>query len=209
MSSKIKQRFYDPSLDIVRFIACALVLFHHIVSLSIADIDISIHQNYLLQQVIKNLALWGGFGVIYFYTLSAFLLTKLFFLEYESTGSVLLGKFWVRRCLRIWPLYFFYIGLLLVLSLINLPINVFPSGWRKGALFIFLYNWVNWHPDTPSSLTTILWSVCLEEQFYVLLIIIIALFGLPRLFLAGWVLIAVGIASRIVVLYLNLPYPAI
>ncbi|MGC8548675.1 MAG: acyltransferase family protein [Acidobacteriaceae bacterium] len=46
-----------------------------------------------------------------FFLLSAFLLTELLFREKENTGRVHVGSFYIRRVLRIWPLYFAALGI--------------------------------------------------------------------------------------------------
>ena len=51
----------------------------------------------------------GGLGVIFFFVLSGFLITYLLLKEKEQTGTVNVKKFYARRVLRIWPLYFFIV----------------------------------------------------------------------------------------------------
>jgi peptidoglycan/LPS O-acetylase OafA/YrhL len=196
-------RFYDPGLDAVRFVACALVFYHHVFSRAP-------QVGSRLGDIANAFAIGGGFGVIIFFTLSAYLLGKLFIIEYEATGTVQLKAFWKRRCLRIWPLYFFSIALVFTLGqFFVLPVAAVPEGIRAVALLGFVFNWFSWQPGVPSSLAGILWSVCVEEQFYVLLILLVGYFGVPRLRAIACVLIALGIVARIATLRGGLPYPAV
>lgn len=56
--------------------------------------------------------MFGRFGVDVFFALSAYLLTSLMLAERERTGTFQLGAFYMRRLLRIWPLYFTWLAIL-------------------------------------------------------------------------------------------------
>ncbi len=107
----------------------------------------------------------GANGVGLFFLLSAFLITELLLRERQSTGDVHLGLFYLRRILRIWPLYFlvFLIGLLLQ------PVarNFHMPRWEIVSGLFFFMNWEfamrgwRWNP------IFVLWTISCEEQFYV------------------------------------------
>ena len=59
----------------------------------------------------------GYFGVIFFFVLSGFLITYLLLQEKEESGDIAISKFYVRRILRIWPIYY----LVIVLGFFVLP----------------------------------------------------------------------------------------
>lgn len=204
------RKFYDPGLDVVRCIACVLVVVHHVVSLvAVTNLDGDFATStYFAVYGLRLFALGGGLGVLYFFVLSAFLLSRLLMIEQETAGSVSLYKFWMRRCYRIWPLYFFFLGLVAFLQFTTFMIPAFPGGARTASLFGFLYNWWGSDPSTPSSLVAILWSVCVEEQFYVLLMIMVGTAGVRTLPWLASGLIVAGLASRAVVAWLAVPYPA-
>jgi len=87
---------YQPGLDLLRFIFALMVIGQH---------------TKLFQA--KEL---GGAGVTGFFVLSGFLITSLLMDEQMRSGSVDLKAFYVRRVLRIWPLYFlFLIGVLIAI----------------------------------------------------------------------------------------------
>jgi len=86
----------DANLDLLRSIAIALVLLHH-VSQYIITLPVSVHAFTRL----------GAYGVDLFFVLSGFLIGSLYFRELQQTGRVALLRFWGRRWLRTLPLYYF------------------------------------------------------------------------------------------------------
>ena len=106
----------------------------------------------------------GANGVGLFFLLSAYLITELLRRERATTGEIHLGKFYLRRLLRIWPLYYavLLIGVLVqpMRATFHLPATVVMS-----AVF-FLMNWefafhgFLWNP------IYVLWTISSEEQFY-------------------------------------------
>lgn len=97
---------YFPNLDGIRFIAAFMVIVHHIEQLR-CYFGL---QNNWDSEIIKSL---GMLGVILFLVLSGFLISYLLFKEQDATCDIGIKKFYLRRILRIWPLYFFVIGLAL------------------------------------------------------------------------------------------------
>ena len=117
----------------------------------------------------------GANGVGLFFLLSAFLITELLLRERQSTGDVHLGLFYLRRILRIWPLYFlvFLIGLLLqpVARDFHMP------RWEIASGLFFFMNWEfamrgwRWNP------VFVLWTISCEEQFYLVWPLLMKLLG--------------------------------
>ena len=106
----------------------------------------------------------GGFGVCLFFLLSAYLITELLQRERARTGSVHVQSFYVRRILRIWPLYFFFLLLGTVLGLIVHawwipPVRIFAFLFLAGNWYV-AFSGFGMSPIFP------LWSISLEEQFY-------------------------------------------
>ena len=84
--------------------------------------------------------------------------------EKETTGSIALGSFAVRRILRIWPLYFAVLGISCLLSLKYPSDYVSPHGMRDllllcGNFFVIRNGW-------KLAAIAPLWSISVEEQFY-------------------------------------------
>ena len=109
----------------------------------------------------------GYYGVDLFFVLSAYLITELLLREQDKTGSIHLPQFYLRRILRIWPLYFFF--LLAVRPIVGLfvPGEHLSSG-NLAAFLLLVGNWscVIW--GWPPTIASQLWSLTVEEQFYLL-----------------------------------------
>jgi len=99
------QRFYRPELDILRFFAFLCIFAIHIVNPKDAGGDVGAAAEHCL-----------AFAVSLFFLLSAFLLTTLLDMELERTGKTRVGAFYVRRLTRIWPVYYFFLALSMVIG---------------------------------------------------------------------------------------------
>ncbi len=158
------KRFYRPELDVLRFFAFFSVFIAHL-QRAPADASISAGKIRLIHFYTLVVAS-GAFGMCIFFLLSAYLITELLIRERISTGSIHLKAFYTRRILRIWPLYFgvvfasYFIGLLL-------PQYRLSGAWVLA--FVFLAgNWYTGRVDYAPSTVGALWSISLEEQFYLL-----------------------------------------
>ena len=96
-------RFYRPELDGLRFLAFFLVFICHA--------QYGIAWQSWAGQLLLHVGAGGSFGVDLFFVLSAYLITELLRREKLETGSIDVGGFYVRRILRIWPLYFGFLVL--------------------------------------------------------------------------------------------------
>jgi peptidoglycan/LPS O-acetylase OafA/YrhL len=118
-----------------------------------------------LARVIAGIGATGAFGVSLFFVLSSYLITELLLREKDLMGTLDIRSFYIRRILRIWPLYFAFLALAVVLQWIVPGQHV---TWRAGAWFTFLAgNWFIVFHGFPSSVIFPLWSVSIEEQFYI------------------------------------------
>src|ERR1700761_517725 len=95
-------RFYRPELDGLRFVAFLLVFCDHS-ALKVTDWS-------GIGDWFPAVVSGGRFGVDLFFILSAYLITELLRREKLATGSVDIRGFYLRRILRIWPLYFAFVG---------------------------------------------------------------------------------------------------
>lgn len=101
----------------------------------------------------------GGLGVTLFFVLSGFLITHLLLREHQHSGTISLHSFYLRRTLRIWPAYYVFLVVALILQ-------KWPGGAGLSAA-LFYHNYylsADW-PARASSLTHT-WSLSVEEQFY-------------------------------------------
>jgi len=116
-----------------------------------------------------NICRIGDLGVPAFFLLSAFLITELLFRESDESGSIRLKAFYMRRILRIWPLYFLvFYGLVWLNQFLPYAGAKVPASWLAFTLFagnwwICLHGWIPAYPVNP------LWSVSVEEQFYIVI----------------------------------------
>jgi peptidoglycan/LPS O-acetylase OafA/YrhL len=104
----------------------------------------------------------GGFGVEVFFIISGFLITTLLLKEKDIYGRINFASFYIRRSLRIWPLYFFII--VIAPFLIKFISQTYEPNYTAN---IFFYN----NFDTAQNHYWIFplahfWSLCIEEHFY-------------------------------------------
>ena len=133
-----------PGLDGIRGVAvCWVILYHFAADTGYRWLD--------------ALAIRGGFGVQIFLVLSGFIITTLLLAE-ESRGGVLLGKFYVRRAVRIIPVV---TGLLAVLAIFQSLGLIALQSADYWASLAFVRNYVQGSGETAH-----LWSLSVEEQFY-------------------------------------------
>jgi peptidoglycan/LPS O-acetylase OafA/YrhL len=161
-------------LDGVRGVAIALVVLFHM-----------------------NWLACGWIGVQLFFVLSGFLITRILLASRERPLGEYLRTFYGRRALRIFPLYYLYLAVALI---------VIGAGWSatvQGRLVFaqapwaasYLLNWDAMRADySPSFFLSHFWSLAIEEQFY--LIWPLLLFALPRRALAP-ALVALMLAGPI------------
>jgi peptidoglycan/LPS O-acetylase OafA/YrhL len=138
-----------PSLDGLRAISIATVVFGHMLGTR------GFFGRDLVTSDLANL------GVRVFFVVSGFLITSLLLAEIEKTGRVSLRDFYVRRVFRIFPAFYAYLAVLAVAALL-VPIPVRP----RDLLFAATYT-TNYVVDR-SWYTGHLWSLSVEEQFYLL-----------------------------------------
>ena len=190
------ERSYFPELDSLRFFAFLMVFgFHHglpdmggwirdILAMTI-DLPILILfgtggiGNRLGPAVDHALSRNGWIGVNLFFTLSGFIITRLLLREELQYGRIDWSAFWVRRILRIWPLYY----LIFLIGFLGLPFSdrihgIGLSSPQMPWFGLFLGNWSMIHfGPIGSDILSILWSVCVEEQFYIFIPMVIAILG--------------------------------
>jgi peptidoglycan/LPS O-acetylase OafA/YrhL len=119
----------------------------------------------------------GHLAVISFFVLSGYLITYLLMAERKKTNTISIRNFYMRRILRIWPLYFFTVLLGLFLwpkiSFFNLPDQVeldWSVHWGMIVLFMTILPNVAVKVYNPSPVPFLgpTWSIGVEEQFYLM-----------------------------------------
>lgn len=121
----------------------------------------------------------GHIGVILFFVLSGFLITYILISEIEGNNNINFKRFYFRRIIRIWPLYYFII----IISLLILPIFFsllkipYPNYSKEGIAYYFLIlpNVARSHGFFYDGAVH-LWSIGVEEQFYLIWPILLFVF---------------------------------
>jgi peptidoglycan/LPS O-acetylase OafA/YrhL len=116
----------------------------------------------------------GGVGVSFFFVLSGFLITYLIIKEIEETNKLNIKYFYIRRTLRIWPLFFFvvFFGFFvypIFKKIIGMDTNLPNQIWYHISFlsnFDSIYIAQNKLQATSPMMVGITWSVSIEEQFY-------------------------------------------
>lgn len=165
--SSTKNSLFFPNLNGVRFIAAFWVIVHHIEQFK----DKFGFANQLFYT--RFIRMIGPLSVFLFFVLSGFLITSLLFVEKERTQTIDIKSFYMRRVLRIWPLYFLTVilGLFILpqIPFLDIPeetANIGIDLTEKIILYVLIL---------PNIVTGVFkhipylsqnWSIGVEEQFY-------------------------------------------
>jgi peptidoglycan/LPS O-acetylase OafA/YrhL len=158
---------YFPNLDGLRFLAFLTVFLAHVSGNLQPFVPPASFAASLFEVVFRSA--WAG--VSFFFVLSGFLITYLILLEVHATGRVDVRAFYIRRILRIWPLYYATLAFAMVIyPLIKRVIGVseyvqYGRAWRY-LVFLGNFDVIELGPGRGAASTNITWSVAIEEQFY-------------------------------------------
>jgi peptidoglycan/LPS O-acetylase OafA/YrhL len=154
LTAPIQRPRQIPSLDGVRALSVMLVIVMH----TLQRYSLT-HPVPLVYYVLGN----GGTGVFIFFVISGYLITTLLLREREKTNTISLKSFYVRRAFRILPPLYLYILFLTVLWLTgHLP------GMNRRELLTALTFTRNYVPFVGLWAMEHFWSLCIEEQFYLI-----------------------------------------
>jgi peptidoglycan/LPS O-acetylase OafA/YrhL len=141
-------KFYIPSLDGIRTIAFLIVFLSHAGAEKIFP---------------------GPFGVTVFFFLSGYLITTLLRREYEQNQFINLKHFYLRRLLRIWPVFYVVLFLASILTWIGvLEGEVKLPGFLSQALHYYNYYATFVDRQGVAAGSGVYWSLAVEEHFYCL-----------------------------------------
>ena len=106
----------------------------------------------------------GGSGVTIFFAISGFIITYLMLAERRKTAQFDVVGFYLRRLLKLGPPLLVAVAIPTVIYAFSEPLN----GWSVLSQFTFGYNWFHiYGPDDVLPGTTVVWSLSIEEQFYI------------------------------------------
>jgi peptidoglycan/LPS O-acetylase OafA/YrhL len=160
-----KEKVFFPNLDGLRFLSFFSVFVFHVYTTLFFKYHPSTDSVRITRFLFQN----GEIGVNFFFVLSGFLITYLLLEEKRFTGHIHVGKFYLRRILRIWPLFYLCLafGFLIYPQIQRLTGgDLFPVA-HPWTYFVFLNNFDFLYYGAPAALI-VLWSVAIEEQFYIL-----------------------------------------
>ncbi len=158
-----ERRFYRPELDALRFFAFFGVFLFHALPRVTSFYDGNEIPRWITATAIPVFTS-GAYGVDLFFALSAYLITSLLLRERATTGDLDLHGFYLRRILRIWPLYLSFVAFAALASLLT-PAQHLPLKYVVGYALL-AGNWVYTVYGLPASFAIPLWTVSIEEQFY-------------------------------------------
>ncbi|MGQ3477201.1 acyltransferase family protein [Paenibacillus sp. TY11] len=170
------QRRYMPGLDGLRALAVIAVIVYHL------------NPDWLPG---------GLLGVGVFFTLSGYLITDILVSQWDTYHSFKMKDFWLRRARRLLPAMLTVVAVIVLCSLLFDPSRLTALRGDVPAALVYMSNWwfifhqVSYFESFgPPSPLGHLWSLAVEEQFYILWPLLLAL-GLKympkRIVLAGWV----------------------
>ncbi|MBL7910345.1 MAG: acyltransferase [Bacteroidia bacterium] len=156
------------NLDALRFFAFLAVFLSHCISYFSYSFP-----NKYLELLHKHFFINGNLGVNFFFVLSGFLISWLLFIEKEKTGKLDIKAFYMRRILRIWPVYFivvligFSAAAFFNFSSFSQPFFHLTSRINQLFYYVFFLGNFDLIINGPTNfILSVLWSVSIEEQFY-------------------------------------------
>ena len=178
MNNLIKKK-QIPNLTPIRFILALLVVLYHIP-------QFCENRGFPFY---NDLAIFHkGIEAVYvFFSLSGFLIIKQLFIEKKSKGTIRLKAFFLRRVLRIFPLYYLILGFGFLYYHLILPYFGFDYE-NTYDLFSGILLSITFFPNifskyAPGGILEILWSIGIEEQFYLFIAPLFFLLPLKRILL--------------------------
>lgn len=176
------------------------VLLHHIhLRFELNDYDTDGWLPHALNQVVW----WSGYqAVIAFFVISGFLITRLSISRWGPLGQIHIREFYALRVARIMPCLLLLLAVLVMLHLLGAPNFTIPPdraslGRALLAALTFHVNYLEGHHGYLPGGWDILWSLSIEETFYLLFPLICALLRSERLLIAPLLaLIVAGPISR-------------
>ena len=176
------------TIDALRFFAFLKVYLHHL----------PIDCDFGLFSFIKK---GGGIGVVFFFVLSGFLITYNLVTK-QSDGTLDLKKFYLKRILRIWPLFYLFLCLMYFIPFhirdsLGLIMGGYELDWRFSFTFLENYKVILSHSYPAVAPLLITWSLCIEEHFYIIWGLAAALTSARRMVFVLGMFIIIAIVSRI------------
>jgi peptidoglycan/LPS O-acetylase OafA/YrhL len=173
VSPELSSRHRMPALDGLRGLAIIVVLFNHLGEQG--------------PRIFWRFTEGGIVGVDVFFVLSGFLITSLLVAEWDHTGSIALGRFYMRRALRLLPALFVMIAIVSILAHTSLVPFHYRAPTLAGVPYALFYatdlRWIlPGAMPLHAGFMDPMWSLSIEEQFYVVWpgILLLVLMFVPK-----------------------------
>ena len=196
-----------PTLDGMRGIAVLLVLMFHF-AWTFPGEDPTTAVTFVDKIAVRiHALLWSGWlGVDLFFVLSGYLITRGLVSPSKKALGTRLKMFWMRRVLRIFPLYYAFIivGTVVALAVAG------TSAWIPGpSYWVYMQNYALAFDDEPLRWTAHFWSLAIEEQFYFVWPIVALMVSRKRLIPTILVLVPLVVALRGFMIFKGASIPAL
>lgn len=176
----------------MRGLAIVMVLVYHIIRLNPANVTGPIFETIL------QVSEMGWAGVDVFFVLSGFLITTILLRTKKQPGYF--QKFYARRILRIFPLYYATITLILIFIPLISPDQVDSTRSVWAWYYFYLQNWGNALNLIPTIFAIgATWSLAIEEQFYMVWPAIVRYLDSKKLGFLSLFIIALALGIRLVI----------
>jgi peptidoglycan/LPS O-acetylase OafA/YrhL len=186
----LKQTVYFKQLDAIRFIAVMMVMCNHWL--------------FRIPNLKASCAALGSMGVNIFFVLSGFLISLILMNEKEKNPKInnLLRQFYIRRFLRIFPLYYLVILIAIIFGSPDVYNNLL-------ALLFYLVNWKAGLKGAQLGVFSHFWSLSVEEQFYLFFPPLLVFINKKNFKLLSAIFIGGAILFRVIPFFLPKLYQAI
>ena len=162
----MEQKVFFKNLDALRFVAFLFIFMGHAL-----DTDSELVRSSNAYGWVKNYVyIFGQTGFSFAFVLSSYINTWVILEERQAARTFSPWRYYIRRALRIWPLYFLvlfigFVVLPMAMKLLGEPYVEVGNPWYfilfVGNFFLIEHGW------THSPIISVLWSVSVEEQFYI------------------------------------------
>ncbi|MBL0144568.1 MAG: acyltransferase [Chitinophagaceae bacterium] len=157
MNIERENKYYYPQLDAIRGIGIVCIFFYHAYKPHFGQSLIAQISTFFYSNLYLSIDL--------FFVLSSFLITFLAFNEVEKNGNFSFKNYFIRRALRIWPLYYLlmlvsFVFIRLLANQMGETITLPPAAW-------YLFFVSNFYSEGHVFFLQQLWTLSVEEQFYI------------------------------------------
>ena len=149
---QFRERRYFAGLDGLRAISITLVILHHMPRFP--------------SEWWRNVQEHGSHGVSLFFVISGFLISSLLLREQDEFGRVSLKRFFARRALRLFPLYYAVFAAVYLAASYTHLFAADSAQQIRDNVFAYLFYFSNWLPLSREGPFFFSWSLAAEEQFY-------------------------------------------